>query len=106
MGIRSVIEQVIIEKVGGHGTFSKNLNAFHEKGYISLVQRDVLDGALEAGHAVTHRMFNPTEQDLTILLDIVEGILAAIYVHPDEADFLSKRVPPRGSSAAAKKTRP
>jgi hypothetical protein len=96
MGIRSVLEQVIIAKVGDHGKFCKNLEQFYDAGYISLMQRDALDNSLEAGHAATHRSFSPTEQDLDILLNITEGILAAIYIHPDQAEFLSKRVPPRG----------
>lgn len=95
MGIRSVLEQVIVAKVGDHQTFSKNLEEFYAAGYISLVQRDALNESLEAGHAATHRFFNPTEQEVGILLNITEGILAAIYIHPDQAEFLSKRVPKR-----------
>ncbi len=95
MGIRSVLEHVIIAEVGDHQTFRKNLEQFYDAGYISLVQRDALNDSLQAGHAATHRLFNPTQQDLDILLNITEGILAAIYIHPDQAEFLSKRVPPR-----------
>ena len=62
MGIRAVLEQVIIAKVGDHHSFSKNLEQFYAAGYISLMQRDALDNSLEAGHAATHRFFKPTEQ--------------------------------------------
>jgi hypothetical protein len=103
MGIRSVLEQVIIAKVGDHGKFYKNLEQFYDAGYISLMQRDALENSLEAGHAATHRSFSPTEQDLVILLNITEGILAAIYIHPEQSEFLSKRVPARVSSGSGKK---
>jgi len=103
MGIRSVLERVIIANVGDHHSFSKNLEQFSTAGYISLMQRDALDNSLEAGDAATHRFFKPTEQDLNILLNISEGILAAIYIHPDQSEFLSKRVPPRVSAGAGKK---
>jgi hypothetical protein len=103
MGIRSVLEHVIITKVGDHQTFRKNLEQFCDAGYISLMQRDALNESLEAGHAATHRFFNPTQQDLDILLNITEGILAAIYIHPDQAEFLSKRVPPRVTPKSGKK---
>ena len=93
----------IITKVGDHETFRKNLEQFYDAGYISLVQRDALNDSLEAGHAATHRLFNPTQQDLDILLNITEGILAAIYIHPDQAEFLSKRVPPRATPKSGKK---
>src|SRR5271165_2146400 len=95
MGIRSVLEHLMIAKVGDHHKFSENLEQFCKAGYVSLVERDALNESLEAGHAATHRSFNPTEQDLDILLNITEGILAAIYIHPDQAEFLSKRVPAR-----------
>jgi hypothetical protein len=42
MGIRSVLEQVMIHQVGDHGTFGKNLDAFCSGGYASRVQRDAL----------------------------------------------------------------
>src|SRR5208282_1300549 len=42
MGIRSVLERVIIANVGDHHSFSKNLEQFSTAGYISLMQRDAL----------------------------------------------------------------
>jgi hypothetical protein len=103
MGIRSVLEHVMIAKVGDHHKFSENLEQFCKAGYISLMQRDALNESLEAGHAATHRFFNPTQQDLNILLNIAEGILEAIYIHPDQAEFLSKRVPSRVTPGSGKK---
>jgi hypothetical protein len=106
MGIRSVLEHVMIAKVGDYHKFSETLEQFYKAGYISLMQRDTLNESLEAGHAATHRFFNPTELDLDILLNITEGILAAIYIHPDQAEFLSKRVPPRVTPGSGKKCQP
>jgi hypothetical protein len=54
MGVRSLIEHLMISKVGDLGTFQKNLDAFHEKGYISLVERDCVRTLLDAGDAATH----------------------------------------------------
>jgi hypothetical protein len=95
MGIRALLEQVMISKIGDQGSFAKNLNKFCEGGYISIVQRDVVDTVLEAGHAAMHRMFKPREEDLTLVLDIVEGVVAAIYIHPRGAEGLAARVTPR-----------
>jgi Domain of unknown function (DUF4145) len=81
MGIRSLLEQVMISKVGDQGDFRKNIDAFHQNGFISLVQRDAMSAILDAGHAVTDRLFKPTVRDLNTALDITEGIFAAIYVH-------------------------
>jgi Domain of unknown function (DUF4145) len=95
MGIRAFFEQMMISMVGDHGKFDANLNAFCERGYISLVQRDAMKAILEAGHAVTHRLYNPTERDLKTALDIAENIFEAIYLHPEEAAQVADRVPPR-----------
>jgi hypothetical protein len=95
MGVRSLLEQIMVAKVGDQGTFAKNLNAFHEKGFISLVQRDAMSAILDAGHAVTHRAFEPQKDDLNTALDIAEGIFAAIYIHGEAAIKVADRVPPR-----------
>jgi len=95
MGIRSLLEQVMIEKVGDCGAFAKTLNTFHEQGFISNIQKDSVHSAIEAGHAVTHRDFTPSVADLTTLLDITENLIEILYVHPEHRNYLSKRIPPR-----------
>jgi hypothetical protein len=96
MGIRAILEQVMISKVGDHGSFFAHLEAFKEAGYISLVQFDHLNTILGAGHAVIHRGHpRLTEEDLNTALDIMEGTLAPIYHHQDASERLSERVPAR-----------
>jgi hypothetical protein len=95
MGIRAMFEQMMIAKVGDQGTFDKNLKKFHEAGHVSTVQRDALENLLQAGHAAMHRMFKPDHRELTASLDIMEGVFAAIFVHPSSAEQLAKRVPAR-----------
>ena len=95
MGVRALIEQVMIQKIGDNGSFAKNLDAFQQAGYVSLVQRDALNDILDAGHATIHRAYEPKTKDIQIALDITEGIMAAIYVHGDAAKKVSERVPAR-----------
>lgn len=95
MGIRALLEQVMVSKVGDQGRFARNLNAFFEEGFISRVQRDAVAAILDAGHASIHRMFKPTVEDLNTALDIAEGLLAAIFVHGDAAKEVTDRLPVR-----------
>ncbi len=96
MGIRALLEQLMISKVGDHGSFKENVNAFCDKGYISNVkQRDQLNDILEAGHATMHRNFNPTERDVSIALDITENILSTINVNGEATASVADRIPPR-----------
>jgi hypothetical protein len=37
----------------------------------------------------------PTEQELNVALDVVEGVFAPIFGHKTEAEKLADRVPPR-----------
>jgi len=99
MGIRALLERVMISKVSDHESFEKNLNAFCEKGYVSKVQRDNMKNILDAGHATTHRCFNPNEGEVSTALDITENILSAIYVNGEAAARVADRVPPRSPRA-------
>jgi hypothetical protein len=95
MGIRALLEQVMIEKVGDLGTFAKILDAFHAQGYVALIQRETLENILEAGHAVMHRFFLPTQEDLDVLLDVTEVVLQAVFLHLPASTHVADRVPPR-----------
>ena len=95
MGIRSLLEQIMIGKVGDKGTFFNNLNAFSSEGFISVRQKENLTTILEAGHAVTHRNYRPQEGDVLTVLDITEHIIESLYLHPPKVSVLKNRVPPR-----------
>jgi len=95
MGIRALLERLMISKVGDHHTFDGNLDAFQNAGYISLVQRDALNNMLQLGHGAMHRAFRPTSTDLAAALDILEGVMASIFHHPATAEAIAEHVPPR-----------
>ena len=83
----------MILKIGDHGSFGEHLKLFHEAGYVSVIQFDALARILDAGHAVIHRGFAPTKGDLSAVLDVMEGIIAALYVHDQNVKNL--KIPER-----------
>lgn len=95
MGIRALLENVMIEKVGDRGSFAENLKAFETEGYVSRLQRERLDTILEAGHAAMHRLYKPTKADLITLVDIAESIVESIYIHHAKVERLKNGIPPR-----------
>jgi hypothetical protein len=95
MGIRALLEQVMIMNVGDLGGFDKKLDAFQAGGFISAMQRDAMRATLDVGYAAMHRGYKPSEQDLNTAVDVVEGVLAVIYAHREAAEQLAGRVPPR-----------
>jgi hypothetical protein len=95
MGIRAIIEALMVEHVGDQGTFKKNLEAFCEKGFISKVQLSTLDAALEIGHASIHRGFTPSVWHLELALDIAEALLQQLYFLTKDARYALKSIPRR-----------
>lgn len=95
MGIRALLEHVMVEKVGDQGSFKNNLDAFESQGFISRSQRNVMEPVLEAGHATMHRSFKPTHNHLVALIDITENIIESIYINLLRVNEISKTVPPR-----------
>lgn len=75
MGARSLVDLFMNDKVGDVGGFAQKLEALQQKGFLSLVQKDILLVALETGHAVTHRGFNPKKETVEQVMDVVENLL-------------------------------
>lgn len=100
MGIRALIEQAMIDKVGDLRSFAENIKAFEAEGYISNRQKESLDAALNLGHAAIHRGYAPTAEDIRRALDIVEPILETIYAHEANASALAENVPSRPKKQA------
>lgn len=95
LGIRTLLEHIIIEKVGDQGSFKKNVDKFQVDGYISNAQRAALDAALEVGHATTHRGFIPKGERVLILLDIAENIIESVYISKYWESEAKDKLPPR-----------
>jgi len=51
MGARTLVDMAISDKVGDVGTFDHKLQALEDGGFISKLNRGVLDAALDAGNA-------------------------------------------------------
>jgi Domain of unknown function (DUF4145) len=95
MGIRALLEQVMVAHMGDLGSFDGQLDEFQKAGYISKVQRETLHSTIQVGHAAMHRAYKPTEEDIKVALDIVEGVMAPLYAHQKRAERMVDRVPPR-----------
>lgn len=93
IGIRSLLEHILIEKSGDQGNFYKNLDKFLADGHISAGDRDLIGQVIEAGHASVHRKFVASKDDIDHLLDVTETLLARLYIHQDTIKRM--HIPPR-----------
>jgi Domain of unknown function (DUF4145) len=97
MGARTLVDMLIVEKVGDVGTFKQKLDKLVAGGLIGTIQVGVLDAALDAGGAAGHRGHIPSTSEVNAVMDIVENLLQAVYVLPDMAKSLKITTPRRPS---------
>jgi len=95
MGIRAVLEAVMIDKSGDHQSFKNNTDAFEKAGYLSERQRSTINTILEVGHAAIHRAWEPTEDDIETLFRITVSVIESVYLHEPRAERLERTVPRR-----------
>jgi hypothetical protein len=69
MGIRALLEQVMIANVGDLGSFDEKLKEFEKRGFASSVQLEALHSTIEVDHAAMHRAHKPTEEDIKLALE-------------------------------------
>lgn len=97
MGARALADLFMTQKVGDVGTFQNKLDALVDEGLLSSQDRRILDDALEAGHAVSHRGHLPKDSHVNLVFDIVENLLQRMVL-VTKTPALAEETPKRGSS--------
>jgi hypothetical protein len=95
MGARTLVDMMVLEKIGDVGTFKEKLVELEKGGFISSRNREALYAALEVGNAAAHRGYAAKESEVHDVMDIVETMLQAVYVFPELAQNLKKTTPTR-----------
>lgn len=96
MGVRALLEKIMISRAGGdQGTFAKNIAEFEKMGHVSKLQRERLETILDVGHAAIHRAYTPKVKEVVTLLDITEHIIESVFLHEAKIEELKKKVPAR-----------
>jgi hypothetical protein len=94
MGTRALIDIIILNEVGDAGTFAQKLEKLQTAGFISVKNREVLDAALDVGHAASHRGYQPQSKHVHQVIDIVENLLQATILQKT-VDGLRNSTPER-----------
>lgn len=104
MGIRAVVERMMVDRCGDNHTFDANMKAFFEAGYVApLEQTSFRDVLIEAGHAAMHRGWSPTASQINALLDSVERLIDAVYFEANRSAGIRKGIPARVPKKTAEK---
>jgi hypothetical protein len=104
MGARALVDVFMNDKVGDIGGFEQKSAELEKQGLLSKAHRRVLDAALETGHAVIHRGFNPKRETVDQVMDIVENLLHT-YVLDEAAEDLKRATPTRKKKPTKQSTR-
>jgi hypothetical protein len=98
MGIRALIEHIMIEQIGDSGGIGSNVDRFVAEGYIAPKSEALFrEHLIESGHAAMHRAYFPKPSDISALLDITESLIETVYVHPHQTKL--QKIPPRKPKA-------
>jgi len=96
MGARTLIDLFILDKIGDIGNFEQKMTELQNQQFISSEQKQHLKAALDAGHAVIHRGFQPTDDIVNKVIDIIESLLINYSLNKN-ADKLNEITPKRNN---------
>ena len=106
MGLRAVIDLFISRALNDTPTFKEGMDSLVAQNYLTTRSRAVIDAAVEAGHAATHRGHKPTQRQLNAVMDIVEHLIQhdLLAASADNLVKTTPQRPPRKAKAVVKKT--
>lgn len=101
MGARALFDAIIRRNVGDRDNFAVGLKALQEEKLISEHNREIIEAALDVGHASAHRGHKPSNDAVSIVIDIVEHLIHNELLS-DDAESLRSSTPKRVKAKKAK----
>ncbi len=102
VGARTVLDMVLVAKVGDAGGFEQKLKLLESKGHVTSPEKETLDILANVGNAAAHRGYRLNIEDLGVIMTILEQIVHQLCVRPKQNTELTKhanrigaKVPPR-----------
>jgi hypothetical protein len=95
MGVRTVLDHVMIRIIGDRGSFDIKLKEMVDRGLITGSQQDALAIVIDAGSACAHRGFKPPRELLEQMISVMESIIREYYITAPMLSSLKSRIPPR-----------
>lgn len=95
IGLRTLIEIIMADKIGNEGGFAKKLKNFEKAGYITVNHAQLLDSVLDTGNAAAHRAHFPNKEDIKTCVAVVEHLVQGIYILEPKVEKLKVNTPKR-----------
>jgi hypothetical protein len=90
IGARTALDILFTQQVGDEGRFDQRLARLVEKLRLDKGLVDAANSVVGIGNAAAHRGVRPNDDQLSDLLDLVEEIIKAVYVTPEEQEELQQ----------------
>lgn len=87
-GLRAIVEALCIDKNVQGQNLQKKIDNLAQQGFLAKAQADLLHEERYLGNAALHEMLAPSKQDIKDGFDIINTLLATIYILPDKASRL------------------
>jgi predicted transport protein/polyhydroxyalkanoate synthesis regulator phasin len=97
-GSRTLLDRIILLTVGESNSFAGGMKKMVEDGKMSAHEREFLEPVVQAGHAAAHRGWAATNEQVSIILDTIEGLMHRLLVLPKFSEELDDAVPRRNKS--------
>lgn len=90
-GLRAIVEAICLSlKVEGKSLHAR-IDELHRMEHLTKAQADLLHEERYLGNSALHEMETPSSEDIEDGLQIVEGLINAIYILPQKAEKLKNR---------------
>lgn len=96
MGARTLLDLFMVEKIGDIGPFQRKLKKLADEKIISTSAVELLEVALEYGHAAIHRGYIAEKEEIMGVLDIIENIFESEALK-DKTKNLKRTIPKKQS---------
>lgn len=93
IGLRTLLERVMVEHIGEDGGFAEKLKRFEENGYVTALHADSLRKVLDVGHASVHRAYFPNEADVRTCVEVVKHLMHGLYALHPKVQEMSQNTP-------------
>ena len=82
-GVRTALDQLIVEKIGDLGNFKAKVKNLVDTGIIDETEAEMLLAVIDAGSASAHRGYKPEQENFSHMMDILEAIFYKLLIEPD-----------------------
>lgn len=95
IGLRTLLETIMVEKIGDIGSFANKVKRFTEEGYVTPKMSEALSHVLDAGNASAHRAYFPSSEDLMTCVELVKHLMHGIYILRPSVKKVADNTPKR-----------